>query len=168
MNTSFTIHEHGDQFTVKVNSTAMGSPVHAALSGTAKYALIDGLLWFTINRKLDQLVATAMGQPRIEDRNQALSFGNALNIGEDLVMRTFRAPFYDTTEAKQQRIMHYLAKELPALEPLTRHGAHAPMAKAELAKLLELCTILAERIAHPADAMHGMQGLITTITAAAA
>lgn len=168
MNTSFTIHEHGDQFTVKVNSTAMGSPVHAALNGRFKYALIDALLWFTINSKLDQLVATAMGQQRIEDRNQALSFGNALNIGEDLVMRTFRTPFYDTTEAKQERIMHYLAKELPALEPLTRQGAHAPMAKAELAELLELCTILANRIAHPADAMHGMQGLITDITASAA
>lgn len=168
MNTTFTIHEHGDQFTVKVRSSAMGSPLAASLAGPLKYALIDGLLWWTINRKLDQLVAVAMGQPRIEDRNQALSFGNALSTGEDLVMRIYTTPFHEHAEERQKRILAYLSKELPGLEPITRHGAHAPMANAELAELIELCTLLKDRIDHSAEALHGMEGMLQITTAQAA
>lgn len=168
MNTSFTIHEHGNQFTVKVRSSAMGSPLAASLSGMTKHVLIDALLWWTMNRKLDQLVAVSMGQPRIEDRNQALSYGNALSTGEDLVMRIYTTPFNENAEERNKRILHYMAQELPALEPLTRHGAHAPMAKAELAELLELCTLLKDRLAHDAEALHGMHGMLSTTTALAA
>lgn len=167
MNTRIHIHEHGAMLTVRLNSTGMGSAISASLSGPLLYALVDGLLWWCINRKLDALVACAQGQPAPTNRNDALEFGAAMLTGEDLVMRCFTTPFHEHAEDRQERIVGYIRKELPKLRALT-YGPHHATASTELAELMELCTILQQRIASPGDAMLGLDTMVAPRTAAAA
>lgn len=167
MNTRIHIHEHGSMLTVRITSMAMASPISATLSGPLLYALVDGLLWWCINRKLDALVACAQGQRAPADRNDALEFGAAMVTGEDLVMRCFTTPFHEHGEERQERIVAYIGRELPKLRALT-YGPHHATATAELAELMELCTILQQRIANPMDAMLGLESMVEPRTAAAA
>ena len=162
MTTRINIHEHADMLTVRINGTAMGTPISATLSGPILYALVDGLLWWCVNRKLDALVACAQRQPAPADRNAAIFFGQALKDGEEMVMHCFTTPFHEHNEERQLRIMVYLTKHLPALEPLASHGPHASVARAELAELMELCTLLRDRIEHNGEAMRGLDGITTT------
>lgn len=162
MNTRIHIHHHGGMITVRLHSTAMASPISATLSGPYLYALVDGLLWWCINRKLDSLVACAMGQPAPANRDEALRFGNSLANGEELVMQCFTTPFHEHDEQRQERILAYLHKHLPSLNAMAQHGPHRATSMAELAELMELCTLLQQRIQHSGEAMHGIGGMITT------
>lgn len=162
MTTRIHITEHAQMLTVRINGTAMGTSISATLSGPILYALVDGLLWWCVNRKLDALVACAQRQPAPADRNAAIFFGQALKDGEEMVMHCFTTPFHEHNQMRQLRIMEYLTKHLPGLEPLASHGPHATVARAELAELMELCTLLRERIAHQGDAKLGLEGIITT------
>lgn len=162
MTTSLTIHEHGTMFTVRINGTAMGSAITASISGPILYALVDGLLWWGINRKLDALVACAMGQPAPTQRDQALAFGSARAEGEEMVMHCFTSPFHEQDEERQLRITTYLTRHLPNLHPIADHGPHSPTARTELAELHELVQLLSQRIIHSGQAMHGIEGMTTT------
>jgi Asp-tRNA(Asn)/Glu-tRNA(Gln) amidotransferase B subunit len=166
MNTHITITEHGPMYTVDIHSTAMGSAITATLSGPAIYSMVDGLLWWTINSKLSSLVATAMDETPTE-RAQRMQYGASLEDGRMLVHHVYTTPFYQSTEEQQARIVETIGKHLPELAPLTRYGTHAELAKAELAELMELCTLLQDRILHSAIAMHGIQAITTTTKAAA-
>jgi len=160
MSTTITLHEQGHTFTAKLNATAMGAPIMASLAGTTKYALIDGLLWWAINRKLEAMVATSMGNPAAADHDEATRQGRAQAHGEQLVHRVFTTPFHSHSDERQAAIVAYINKELPALQPLTVGNPHAATAKAELAELMELCTILHDRINHPAEALRGMDTIL--------
>lgn len=166
MSTRLHITEHGTMFTVRITSTAMGQEVSATISGPILYALVDGLLWWCINRKLDALVACAQRQPAPAHRDAAIAFGHSLQQGEEMVMQCFTTPFHEHTEERQQRIMHYLQRYLPDLHPIASHGPHSTMATAELAQLTELATVLKHRIAHPYEAMHGIEGMVQVEQAA--
>ena len=164
MNTKITIsesqHTQGAAiYTVSITSSAMGESITATLSGAYLYALIDGLLWWTINRKLERLVATSMST--VPSAEHAAEFGQALGAGEELVHHVFTTPFHEANEHRQERIVTAILRRLPALAGITRQGPHAAMAKADLAELTELATLLRERIDHVAEALHGLEGMYT-------
>jgi hypothetical protein len=167
MNTRITITEHGPMYTVDIHSTTMGSPISATMSDSYLYAVIDGMLWWAINRKLDSVVAVCMDQPAPTERDAHLQFGHAVASGKELVMHVFTTPWHEHQEERQARIVRYIRHEVPKLQPMVSHGPHAPMAKAELAEIIELCTLLEDRIAHSGEAMHGLQGMVTINKAAA-
>lgn len=166
MNTRLHITEHGTVFTVRIVGTAMGQQISATLSGPVLYALVDGLLWWQVNQMMDKLVACAQRQPAPTERDAALAFGHSLHEGEELVMHCFRTPYYEHDEERNMRILNYLNRHLPALQPIAQHGPHAAMATADLAELMELCTLLKDRMQHVTVAMHGLDGLVQLTNAA--
>lgn len=168
MNTRLHIHYHGSTITVRISSTAMGSTISASLSGPILYALVDGLLWWCINAKLTALVGTAQGQPAPTDRDASIFFAQGLVAGEELVMQCFTTPFYEHHEERQARIVDYITRKLPGLQPIADHGPHSTIARAELAELQQLCTMLHQRIQDPANAMLALEEMLTAVDRTAA
>lgn len=152
----------GGMLTVQLTDAMLDGNVSAALSGIVphRYALIDGLLWYSLNRRLEALWrAVQVVEPTIATKR-------GHDVANGLYIYVTTVPFHDVPEEKQARILHHIGNYLPELDTLaTRTGdKRVPV---ELAALKELATLLQTRIAYPNDAGHGLEGILTSYKAAA-
>lgn len=151
----------GRMHTITIADIALDGKVTATLSGIEqhRYALIDGLLWYSIGRKLEGLWNAFQTVGRTPKTQRAHEVANGLLIYVHTV------PFHESTEERQQRIATNINTYLPDLVTLAEQ-VRDQRVQDEVADVRRLATLLRDRIAHPHDAGHGLQGILTTKLAA--
>lgn len=155
-----TEHIEGHGYTICIEASAMGTTVKAQLSGMLRYALIDGLLWWVLCRKLDAFVASCLPLPI----HASMVHAGALHEGERLVAYVHTTPWHESDGERATRIMRTLHHHLPELAPLAQTSA---MHQTEHKELLALANLLHERLLHPGEASHGLQHILTNAAKAA-
>lgn len=155
-----TEHIEGHGYTVCIEASAMGTTVKAQLSGMLRYALIDGLLWWVLCRKLDAFVASCLPLPI----HASMVHASALHEGERLVAYVHTTPFHESDEERATRTLRTLHHHLPQLEPLAKASE---LHQREHQELVALANLLHERLLHPGEANHGLEGILTNAAKAA-
>lgn len=143
----------GDMLTMRIDIATLSGPANASLHGRMRYAIIDGLLWWALGRKLDALVAAAMRLPIHHNEEQA----QALHVGEALVAYVTTTPWEESDDDRAARIYRTMRQRLPELAPLCALGQDHAREHSEATALVEL---LQARLAHPGDAGHGLDGIL--------
>lgn len=148
-----TEHTHGDMLTLSIDFGSMNGRMNATLSGHARYAIIDGLLWWAMNRKVDALVAACMPLPI----HASMEYAYALQVGESLVSELTLSRFECSSDEQALEGMAYIKGRLDHLAPLAELG---PDHQREYRELVALTTLLRERIQHPGAAYHGLDDIM--------
>lgn len=150
---NFTEHiTPSEHVTITVRIDLFGAEHSATLSGRFRYAVLDGLLWWTLNRYMGAFVAHCMPMVHHADMEQA----SALHDGEALVHYVYTAPFAEADDARALRIMAFIGRHLPTLAVL----ATTPELVALHDRMLLLAETLKDRLDHPGEALHGVEGIL--------
>lgn len=152
---TITEHTHGAMLTLSMEFGTMKGRLSATLSGHTRCAIIDGLLWWALNRKLDALVAACMPLPI----HASMEHAQALHEGERLVHYVHYTPWHMEEEKRQLKVCTTVDTHIPELAPLAALG---PDHQREYQELKALATLLRSRIQHPGEAYHGLEGIIVS------
>ena len=146
----------GKMHTMHLTDNSLTGPISATLSGIEqhRYALIDGLIWYAIGRKLEALWSKFQSV-KATHANQ-----HSHDVAQGLLIYVHTVPFHESTEERQLRIAHTIGKHVPELATLAEE-VRDPEAQAEVRRLRRLVESLRSRIEHPGDAGHGLEGIIT-------
>jgi hypothetical protein len=147
MNLTINISESADTISAQIKGTTSGEPYTASLSGPVKMDLVDGLLWYALNRKIDWFVATAITPPDQPDSHASFT-------GYRLALYVTTTPLYMGTSEMQARIMRTIANTLPELEPLIQAGPDPDKRRTEFESINALTQLLRNRIADPTGTSH--------------
>lgn len=164
MSAHFTI-TRGEPAHVAVHAECLGMPIHSTISGHVLSALVDGSLWYTINRMLERFVASAVPPAVLTAETRSLC--TAIDLGEGMVHYVFTQPFHMADDERAHRIMRTINNNLPALEPLINAGSNPEERRAAWVELRKLASILQARIGE-SGALHGLEGISTINQASAA
>lgn len=142
--------------TIRVEATSLLGPISATLIAPAPHTgpVVDGLLWWALDRKLDAFLAHHVGtdDPISE---------NVLFKGVQLLHYVQTVPYHESTRQRAQRIGNTILKDLPELATLVSTVPDPDgRAQAEHAELVELAHLIRDRVNHEGDALHGLDGMI--------
>lgn len=143
----------GNMLALSIDFTTLSGRMTATLSGHTRAAIIDGLLWWALNRKLDAFVAACMHLPI----HASMQHAQALHRGESLVHYVHFTPWHKAEEKRASSICGKVEEHLPELAPL---ASLSPAHQREHDQLITLATLLRKRLAHPADPYHGLEGIL--------
>lgn len=143
----------GDMLTLSIDFTTLSGRMTATLSGPSRCSIIDGLLWWALNRKLDAFVASCMHLPI----HASMQHAQALHRGEALVHFVHFTPWHKAEEKRASSICRKVEQHIPDLAPL---ASLSPAHQREHDQLITLATLLRKRMAHPADPYHGLEGIL--------
>lgn len=150
------IHTAGEQFTVTITGTGLGKEHTASLSGLIRWPLIDGLLWWLLDRKLDTLVAYCLPLPI----HASMPHAQALSVAEGLTTYVHTAPYYRQDVPGALKTLRTIRNKLPELKPLAEVGQEVTI---ELQRINDLLTILMERTVNESEgrALHAVEHFTT-------
>jgi hypothetical protein len=146
----------GRMHTMHLTDTVLGHTISATLSGIEphRYALIDGLLWWCIGRRLELLWESFRSvQPDLATKHSH-------EVASALVRYVHTVPFHEVPEDRQRRIMDMIGKHVPELATLAKRVRNA-QAETEVAIVRQLAETLKARIENPNDAGHGLEDVLT-------
>lgn len=146
----------GKMHTMHLTDTSINGTISATLSGIEqhRYALIDGLIWYAIGRKLEAL------WEKFQTVERTIATKHGHEVASALVQYVHTVPFHELPEERQKRIAHTITKHVPELATLAKR-VRDPNTESEVASVMRLAELLASRIEHPHDAGHGLEGIIT-------
>lgn len=153
----------GEGITITVRATRLGEPITASLSGHERfqYALIDGLLWWTLCRKLEAFTLGMANVPGLGAFQELEENGTPAR----LLRYVFTTQFHAQGQEESTRTMRTILKHLPELEELAMGNAER---ESEHRQMVRLAEILQARIARPGDAEHAVGEYLVNTTPAAA
>ena len=138
----------GETIAMHLELDIMGQYHGAQLDGRARYAIIDGLLWWAIKHQVDAFTKRAL--------ETFFTSGKAMITAESLNHYVWHLDFHNTEQPQAARIMTTVRQALMDIEPL---ATTAPM-KDLLQQLQSTARILQERLQHPGEALHGVEGIL--------
>jgi hypothetical protein len=140
--------------TIHLEATRMGGQlIKATLSDQPDrtQAVVDGLLWWALDRKLDAFVAYHVGQetPATED---------LIFLGVRLLHYVQTTTYHEAEGEQAMRIGNTITTHLPELHGLIEAGDTS--AEAEHAELMALAQLIQGRIQRPGMPEHGIQAIM--------
>lgn len=141
----------GETITMHLELDIFGQYHGAQLDGRARYAIIDGLLWWAIKHMHEAFT--------LEVLRHGFTFkhdGETVTTSEALLHYLYHLDFPNTSEEEAQRAMRTVCRSLATITPL---AITQPM-RDLLQQLQSTAAILQERLVRPGDALHGVEGIL--------
>jgi len=139
----------GEGITMHLELDILGQYHGAQLDGRARYAIIDGLLWWAIQHQVDAFTKRAL-------ETFSILNGPAMNTAESLDHYVWHLDWANTGSEQARRILTTVRIALVDMEPL---AMDAPM-KELLQQLQSTARILADRMDHAGEALHGVERIM--------
>jgi len=141
----------GETITMHLELDIFGQYHGAELDGRARYAIIDGLLWWAI-RRMHEAFTYQVGLQGFTFRHD----GEIVTECELLLHSLDSFDFANSPQPKAQRALHKTLDILDRIAPL----AITPGMKDLLQQLQSTARILQERLQHRGEALRGVEGIL--------
>ncbi len=141
----------GETITMHLELDILGQYHAAELDGRARYAIIDGLLWWAIKHMHEAFT--------LEVQRHGFTFmhdGETVTTCESLLHYVFHLDFANSSDEQACRATKLVCRSLATITAL---AITQPM-RDLMQQLQSTAAILQERLERPGDALHGVEGIL--------